>query len=84
VPDELTKLDAAMRSRGIPFAIVSLAQHAGGAVTRGFDHSGRLFAMYDAAPNTLYLVRPDGHVLGRWRHFDAAAATDAIDRMLQP
>ena len=38
----------------------------------GWDHTGRLFPMYGAEPGTLYLVRPDGHVLGRWRKADAA------------
>jgi 3-(3-hydroxy-phenyl)propionate hydroxylase len=84
VPDELTKCDAAMRARGIPFAIVAVARRAGAAQTRGGDSSGQLFAMYDAAPGTLYLVRPDGHVIGRWRRFDAVALTEAIDHLLQP
>jgi len=74
VPDELTKCDAAMRARGVPFAIVPLAQ----------DGNNRLFAMYDAVPGTLYLVRPDGHVFARWRRFDAAALTAAIDHLLHP
>jgi 3-(3-hydroxy-phenyl)propionate hydroxylase len=84
VPDDLATWDAAMRARGIPFAIVSLARHAGVAAARGWDKSGRLFAMYDAAPGTLYLVRPDGHVFARWRRFDAAAMVQAIDHLLQP
>jgi 3-(3-hydroxy-phenyl)propionate hydroxylase len=84
VPDELTRCDAAMRARGIPFAIVTLARHAGSAGARGRDSTGRLFAMYDAGPGTLYLVRPDGHAFARWRSLDAAALTAAIDHLLQP
>ncbi len=84
VPDELTKCGSTMRARGIPFAIVTLARHAGIAQARGWDSTGRLFAMYDAAPGTLYLVRPDGHVFARRRRFDAAALTGAIDHLLQP
>lgn len=83
VPDELTKCDAAMRARGIPFAIVSLARRAGNSQARGWDFGGKLFAMYDAAPGTLYLVRPDGHVFARWRSLDAADVTEAIDHLLQ-
>jgi 3-(3-hydroxy-phenyl)propionate hydroxylase len=82
VPDDLTTCDAAMRARGIPFAIVPLARHAG--IAQSWDSTGRLFAMYDAAPGTLYLVRPDGHVFARWRRFDIGAVTETIDHLLQP
>jgi 3-(3-hydroxy-phenyl)propionate hydroxylase len=84
VPEELSKLDAAMRARGVPFAVVPLANRAGATAARGWSKSGRLYAMYDAAPAALYLVRPDGHVIGRWRRFDAATMTEAIDHLLQP
>jgi 3-(3-hydroxy-phenyl)propionate hydroxylase len=84
VPDELTACDAAMRARGIPFAIVTLARRADRSQARGWDSSGKLFAMYDAAPGTLYLVRPDGHVFARWRSFDVPDVTEAIDHLLQP
>ncbi len=84
VPDALTACEAAMRMRGIPFAVVLLARSGVAASARGRDNTGRLFAMYDAAPGTLYLVRPDGHVFARWRQFDAAAVTATIDRLLQP
>lgn len=84
VPDELTACDAAMHARGIPFAIVTLAQRAGHSQAGGWDSGGKLFAMYDAVPGTLYLVRPDGHVFARRRSFDAADVTEAIDHLLQP
>jgi 3-(3-hydroxy-phenyl)propionate hydroxylase len=84
VPEELSKLDATMRARGIPFAIIALARQVGATKAHGWDSTGRLYAMYDAAPAALYLVRPDGHVIGRWRRFDAATVTEAIDHLLQP
>lgn len=46
------------------------------------DHTGRLFALYDPQPGTLYLVRPDGHVLGRWRASRAADIEAALSRAL--
>jgi 3-(3-hydroxy-phenyl)propionate hydroxylase len=83
VPAELTACEAAMRARGIPFAIVPLARRAGNDCARGWDKTGRLFAMYDAVPGTLYLVRPDGHVFARWRCCDTTAVVVAIDHLLQ-
>jgi 3-(3-hydroxy-phenyl)propionate hydroxylase len=32
-----------------------------------FDELGQMRERYDATAGTLYLVRPDGYVLGRWR-----------------
>ena len=43
---------------------------------------GLLAQRYDARPGTVYLIRPDQHVAARWRHFDAAAATAALQRCL--
>ena len=52
-----------------------------------WDSTGRLFNEYGAVPGALYLVRPDGHVLARWKggpdHALATAAEAAIQRMLQ-
>lgn len=47
-----------------------------------WDPAGRLAALYDAAPGTVYLFRPDGHVLGRWRHPSATAVSHALRRVL--
>jgi 3-(3-hydroxy-phenyl)propionate hydroxylase len=46
------------------------------------DHTGRLYPMYGASPGSLYLVRPDGHVLARWRDARRANATAAIHHAL--
>jgi 3-(3-hydroxy-phenyl)propionate hydroxylase len=42
------------------------------------DPEGVLFAAHDAVPGTLYLIRPDGHVCGRWRAAKVADLEKAI------
>ncbi|MGO4392219.1 FAD-dependent monooxygenase [Variovorax sp. M-6] len=68
-------------ARRIPFkagVIARTGRRAGVAV----DATGRLFPLYGAQPGSLYLVRPDGHVMGRWRRADGDALTLAIDHAL--
>ncbi|WP_036595245.1 FAD-dependent monooxygenase [Ottowia thiooxydans] len=38
---------------------------------------------YDAKPGTVYLIRPDGNVLARWRQADAPAIRQAIELCCQ-
>jgi 3-(3-hydroxy-phenyl)propionate hydroxylase len=88
VPPAVAALETAFASRDVPFALVPFAQREPADATRrcGWDHTGRLFPMYGAAPGTLYLVRPDGHVLGRWQGADetlAQRALDAVGRALR-
>ena len=83
-PPALIELAVRMREQGVPFVLTTLTRHLFVDVLEkhGWDHTGRLVDMYGATPGTLYIVRPDGHVLGRWRRFDAEAARAAIDHML--
>ncbi|HRK39163.1 MAG TPA: FAD-dependent oxidoreductase [Burkholderiaceae bacterium] len=46
------------------------------------DAQGVLAQRYDAQPGTVYLIRPDQHVAGRWRAFDAEQTTAALSRAL--
>ena len=43
-----------------------------------WDHTARVFSLFDAQPGTFYLVRPDGHVLGRWRQVQAGQVAAAL------
>ena len=83
---DMLELERAMRARKIPFRIVLLARHLGvaGVPMHGWDHTGRLFPMYGANPGTIYLVRPDGHVLARWLKVSTADIAAALERVLHP
>ena len=41
------------------------------------DHAGLVRARYGGSPGVTYLIRPDQHVLGRWRGWDPAALSAA-------
>jgi len=90
LPEALRGLRTQLAQQGLDLAVVVLlaqapapgsgAGAAAGAVA--FDASGALFPLYGAQPGTVYLVRPDGHVLGRWRESDAATITAALHQAL--
>jgi 3-(3-hydroxy-phenyl)propionate hydroxylase len=84
VPTELRALQQDLSRRGVPFDVIPVVRRPVKAseTTYGWDHTGRLFPMYGADTGTLYLVRPDGHVLGRWRDARATWAASAIARAL--
>ena len=44
------------------------------------DVRGFAVARYDARPGTVYLLRPDQHVCGRWRRFDLTSVRAALAR----
>lgn len=46
------------------------------------DAQGLVAKRYDAQPGTTYLLRPDQHVLARWRSLDAARVQAALARAL--
>ena len=39
----------------------------GKVIRRTDDSTGKLYPLYGAQPGSVYLVRPDGHVMARWR-----------------
>ncbi|ALE56857.1 FAD-dependent oxidoreductase [Paraburkholderia sp. RL17-368-BIF-A] len=71
-----------LASRAIPFNVITVVVHASDEAnangTTAIDHTGRLHQMLDAEKGTVYLIRPDGHVLARWREGSAAATQRAL------
>src|SRR5690606_1371452 len=49
---------------------------------RLIDRDGLFAARYDAQPGTTYLIRPDQHVLARWRSFRPECIRRALERAL--
>jgi 3-(3-hydroxy-phenyl)propionate hydroxylase len=84
LPAAFATLAHALRSRGLPFKAVPLSAHLHPRTqgVHAWDHTGRIFERYDARPGTVYVLRPDGHVLGRWRDAQPGDIDAAIARAL--
>lgn len=80
VPAELLALDAQWPVRTI--AVAARVADPDGKLC-AWDQGGEASLLLDAQPGTLYLLRPDGHVLGRWREGVAGQATAALQACLQ-
>jgi 3-(3-hydroxy-phenyl)propionate hydroxylase len=88
-PDELAKL-ALCRSAppcaNEPVQVTHLIVTSGPLNIPGmkviFDVHGLMARRYDAKPGTAYLLRPDQHVLARWRSLDSARLQAAMARAL--
>ncbi|MFM0736143.1 FAD-dependent oxidoreductase [Paraburkholderia xenovorans] len=74
------RVQQTLRARNIPFRAVTLgtADTARATESHAVDSTGRLHDMLDATPGTVYLIRPDGHVLARWRNGSAAGVERAV------
>jgi 3-(3-hydroxy-phenyl)propionate hydroxylase len=82
--DEFVTLERSLQSSGVPFRLVALTleRSSRSSSSIAWDHTGRLFAMYGAAPGTVYLLRPDGYVLARWKRATPADISGALQRVL--
>lgn len=86
VPVDIETTAAKLSSRGVPFKVTQLISESlvDSSTSHVWDETGRLFDMFDARPGTLYLLRPDGHVLARWRSPTGHDVMLAIERVLDP
>ncbi len=73
---------AALADAAIPVQVVLVTAHAGDLAGLNVlhDRDGLLAQRLDARPGTCYLIRPDQHVVARWRHFDVNAVRAALAR----
>jgi 3-(3-hydroxy-phenyl)propionate hydroxylase len=86
VPEALADTMSRITRGAVPFAarVISRESASSGNRMTARDHTGRLFPMYDAAAGSVYLVRPDGHVMARWRAAVAEELDAAIRHALDP
>ncbi|MEO7335871.1 MAG: FAD-dependent monooxygenase [Caldimonas sp.] len=79
VPQALRTVAAGLIGRGIGVRLVSVRNETGptGADLQALDAAGDATRLYGATRGAVYLVRPDGHVSGRWRSEGARAAAEA-------
>ena len=70
-----------MVAQGVPAQLLPVLGKAAAAPAL-VDSEGKLAAMYGALPGAVYVLRPDGHVLGRWQggQQDAQALAASVRR----
>ena len=79
LPDDVQR--AAEGSAVPALRLVRVSAHGEPDLRTVVDELGQAWQRYDATEGTLYLIRPDGYVMGRWR--EAASARIDIDRVLE-
>lgn len=76
----LEKEGQALATQGIANAVLPVRDAAVAGESSVVDGNCQLAALYGALPGAVYVLRPDGHVLGRWQGglHDAASLAGAV------
>ena len=84
-PEYLQSAAAGPRSGAAAPHLIRIAGQGAAATGAVTDELGQAWRRYDAAEATLYLIRPDGYVMARWREADSSPAEidRALDRALK-
>ncbi|MBN9474789.1 MAG: hypothetical protein ABS43_09070 [Bordetella sp. SCN 67-23] len=70
--DKSRRLDALRASMDVPFGVDAVAVD-----------DAEVAGAFDARPGTAYLVRPDGHVMARWRAWEPETVLPCLVRAVQ-
>lgn len=87
LPQYLRDLAGEWCAASVPVKIAAVAGNApedSAAESVGWDCAGATAALYGATRGSVYLFRPDGHVLARWRAPTAPMVCQALRRALNP
>lgn len=82
MPAEAVRVKTEMARLGVPFQIIIVSTGTPVEDSTMWDQEGKLFSLYGASDGACYLVRPDGHVMARWRHLESSNVMAAISRVL--
>ncbi len=83
LPEHLQQLAERPRSGSAALRLIRVAARGAPDVRTLIDELGQAWQRYDAMEGTLYLIRPDGYVMARWREAAPLDIDGALERALR-